>query len=61
MRKEPKVFPNDRFGIRKSPFSLELPNEHKCSSCVWRVKQSSRLFCPFAACVKGILPDRKKE
>ncbi|MEA4912410.1 MAG: hypothetical protein VB092_07380 [Oscillospiraceae bacterium] len=61
MEEEKIEFPTERFGVKEKYYPVDLPEDHKCRLCVWRIKQSSKLFCPFAVCVKDNLPDRKEE
>lgn len=41
------------YGIRISPTVCILPKCHPCYGCVWNVKDTNVLFCPFQSCVKN--------
>lgn len=53
------------YGIRISPAVCILPKNHPCCYCVWRVKDTNVLFCPFRNCVKNNkdfkIPEWRKE
>ncbi len=40
------------YGIRIPPAVCILPECHPCYGCVWNVKDTDMLFCPFQSCVR---------
>ena len=41
------------YGVSISPAVCILPEYHTCCYCVWRVKDTNVLFCPFQSCVRN--------
>ncbi len=41
------------YGIRIPPAVCILSNCHPCYGCIWNVKDTNVLFCPFKNCVRN--------
>ncbi len=53
------------YGIRIPPAVCILPEYHPCYGCIWNVKDTNVLFCPFHNCVRNNerfkIPEWRKE
>ena len=53
----------NKFGVYIPAPTIRLSKKHSCCGCVWYVRDTNVLFCPFHSCVrnkKGFEAPKKK-
>ena len=53
----------NKFGVYVPAPTIRLSKKHSCCGCVWYVRDTNVLFCPFHSCVrnkKGFEAPKKK-
>ena len=49
-----EVFPNrqEKLGVSVLTACVKLDKNHPCYGCVWYVRDTDVLFCPFGQCIR---------
>lgn len=44
---------NNKFGVNIPVPTIRLSKKHLCCGCVWYVRDTNVLFCPFHSCIRN--------